>query len=63
MAQTQSEYAAPGWFVPPGEGGSLVVVVILLLIGALYGILYLYAAFDRWAEKQARRSPRQFQLF
>lgn len=57
MAQTEIEHVAPGWFVPPGEGDSLVVVVILLLIGALYGILYLYAAFDRWAERQAHGTP------
>ncbi|MEM0949689.1 MAG: hypothetical protein AAGK37_19985 [Pseudomonadota bacterium] len=57
MEETQVEHAAPGWFVAPGEGDSLVVVVILLLVGALYGILYLYAAFDRWAEKQAHGTP------
>ncbi len=29
----------------------------MLLIGALYGIVYLYAAFDRWAEHHAKETP------
>ncbi|MEM8760495.1 MAG: hypothetical protein AAGE83_09275 [Pseudomonadota bacterium] len=48
---------APGWFVPPGEGDFLAVVVVVLLIGALYGVVYLYAAFDRWAEHHSKETP------
>ena len=50
-------HADPGWFVNPGEGDVLVTVVLVLVIGALYGIVYLYAAFDRWAEHRAQGTP------
>lgn len=56
-AETHGEHAAPGWFVAPGEGDQLALFVILLLLAGIYGILYLYAAFDRWAEKQAHGTP------
>lgn len=54
---SDTAHDAPGWFVPPGEGDFLAVVVAVLLIGALYGIVYLYAAFDRWAEHHSKETP------
>ena len=57
MEKTDEIHATPNWFVPPGEGDFLMIVVLVLLIGGLYGILYLYAAFDRWAEQQAHGTP------
>lgn len=56
-AEAHGEHAAPQWFVAPGDGDFLALVVMLLLLGGLYGILYLYAAFDRWAEKEAHGTP------
>ena len=52
-----SAHALPHWFVTPGEGDYLAAVVVILLLGGLYGIVYLYAAFDRWAERQAHGTP------
>ena len=50
-------HAAPSWFVPPGEHDHFADVAIVLLIGTIYGLVYLYAAFDRWAEHQAHGTP------
>ena len=50
-------HADPAWFVPPGGGDFLAIVVLVIILGGLYGIVYLYAAFDRWAEHQAKGTP------
>ena len=50
-------HSAPGWFVPPGDGDSLAWVVLVIVILAIYGIVTLYAAFDRWAERRAHGTP------
>ncbi|WP_299349619.1 hypothetical protein [uncultured Shimia sp.] len=52
-----AEHSAPNWFVPPGEGDFFAVVAIVILVGALYGLVYLYAAFDRWAEHKSQGTP------
>lgn len=51
------EHAAPFWFASPGSGDSLAWVALGLLILALYGLIVLYAAFDRWAEHQSHGTP------
>lgn len=56
-AQEGHASSAPNWFVPPGEGDFLAVFVVVLVLGALYGIVYLYAAFDRWAEHHSKGTP------
>ncbi|WP_299727347.1 hypothetical protein [uncultured Tateyamaria sp.] len=50
-------HSVPSWFVPPGEGDSLAWVALILLALALYGLVTLYAAFDRWAEHQSAGTP------
>lgn len=50
-------YADLHWFVSPGDGDFLAIVVLVLVVGGLYGIVYLYAAFDRWAEHKAQGTP------
>lgn len=55
--EQESAHAAPSWFVPPGEGDFFAVVALVLLVGAIYGLVYLYASFDRWAEHQAHGTP------
>lgn len=56
-SEHETTHAAPNWFVPPGEGDFFAVVAIVILVGALYGLVYLYAAFDRWAEHQSQGTP------
>lgn len=55
--ETHGSHADPSWFVPPNGGDHLAVVVLVLVLGGLYGIVYLYAAFDRWAEHKAQGTP------
>ena len=50
-------HADPSWFVAPGDSDTFAIIAIVFLIGALYGLVYLYAAFDRWAEHQAQGTP------
>ncbi|MFL4468915.1 hypothetical protein ACERZ8_03150 [Tateyamaria armeniaca] len=50
-------HSVPGWFVAPGEGDSLAWFALILLALALYGLVTLYAAFDRWAERQSEGTP------
>ena len=52
-----SEHAAPFWFTSPGGGDSLAWVALGGLILALYGLVVLYASFDRWAEQRAHGTP------
>lgn len=56
-AAAEAGHAAPHWFTSPGEGDYLAVVVIVLVLAALYGIVWLYAAFDRWAEHRSKGTP------
>ncbi|PSL18387.1 hypothetical protein [Shimia abyssi] len=55
--ENTAEHAAPNWFVPPGEGDFFAVVAIVILVGGLYLLVYLYAAFDRWAEHKSQGTP------
>ncbi|MEJ8475911.1 hypothetical protein [Roseibium algae] len=50
-------HADPYWFVAPGESdrGAWVALIILLLV--VYGVITLYAAFDRWAEHHSSQTP------
>ncbi|KGM88287.1 hypothetical protein rosmuc_01985 [Roseovarius mucosus DSM 17069] len=58
MATTGEHGAAlPGWFASPGEGDTLAWVSLALMIGVIYGLVTLYAAFDRWAERQSHGTP------
>ena len=58
MATTGEHGAAlPGWFASPGEGDTLAWVSLALMICVVYGLVTLYAAFDRWAEQQSHGTP------
>lgn len=50
-------HALPGWFAAPGEGDSLAWVAFIFICLAVYGVVYLYAAFDRWAEHKSQGTP------
>lgn len=47
----------PSWFVAPGDGDMLAWISFGILCLAIYGIVTLYAAFDRWAEHQSKGTP------
>lgn len=47
----------PGWFVAPGESDFLAWLSLALIIGGIYALVTLYAAFDRWAERQSHGTP------
>lgn len=47
----------PNWFVAPGEIDGLAWFALLLVAGAIYAIVYLYARFDRWAEQKSHGTP------
>lgn len=55
--ETDHAHALPSWFVPPGEGDPLAWVALALVCLAIYGIVTLYAAFDRWAEHRSKGTP------
>lgn len=50
-------HAVPSWFATPGQTDVLSWVALGLICLALYGIVTLYAAFDRWAEHKAKGTP------
>ena len=50
-------HAAPSWFVPPGEGDMFAWLSLALIFLAPYGVVTLYAAFDRWAERKSHGTP------
>ncbi|MFX0547014.1 hypothetical protein ACEWPL_015865 [Roseovarius sp. S1116L3] len=56
MAETGA-HADPIWFVEPGQIDVLAWVALALICLALYGLVVLYAAFDRWAERRAHGTP------
>ncbi|MEM6301018.1 MAG: hypothetical protein AAF749_04700 [Pseudomonadota bacterium] len=49
--------STPSWFVEPGGTDIAAWFVVALLLAALYGVVFLYASFDRWAEHQSRGTP------
>ena len=56
-SEQEGAHAAPHWFTPPGDVDYYAVLGIVILIGALYGLVVLYATFDRWAEHRAHGTP------
>ncbi len=50
-------HAEPIWFVQPGDIDVLAWIALVLICLALYGLVVLYAAFDRWAEQRAHGTP------
>ena len=57
MAIEDVGHASPSWFTAPGETDILAWVAFALICLALYGIVTLYGAFDRWAEHRAKGTP------
>ncbi len=56
-AEHGAEHSPPGWFVAPGEGDVMAWIALGFMVLAIYGIVVLYSAFDRWAEHQSKGTP------
>ena len=56
-AESGPAHALPSWFVAPGESDFFAWLSFGFICLALYGIVTLYAAFDRWAEHQSQGTP------
>jgi len=56
-AEEGAGHSQPHWFISPGDVDYLAVIVIILILLGMYGIVYLYAAFDRWAEHKSSGTP------
>ncbi len=50
-------HSVPHWFVEPGEVDTFAWLALGLLFLAIYGLVTLYAAFDRWAEHKSAGTP------
>lgn len=50
-------HALPSWFVAPDSADILAWVTLVIVALALYGIVTLYAVFDRWAEHRSKGTP------
>lgn len=50
-------HSPPSWFVGPGETDSLAWIAIIVLCLAIFALITLYAAFDRWAEHRSKGTP------
>lgn len=50
-------HAVPNWFVGPGGEDFLAWFTLGLLALAIYGVFYVYAMFDRWAEIKSEGTP------
>jgi hypothetical protein len=58
MAVDNEHGAAPlSWFVTPGETDVLAWIALGFLFLAIYGVIVLYASFDRWAEHKSHGTP------
>lgn len=56
-AESGAEHSPPGWFVAPGESDTMAWVALGFMVLAIYGIVVLYSAFDRWAEHKSKGTP------
>ena len=50
-------HASPSWFVPPGDFDPLAWFAVIFIALAIYGVVTLYSAFDRWAEHKSKGTP------
>lgn len=50
-------HSNPSWFTAVGETDFLAWIALGLVCLAIYGIITLYAAFDRWAEHKSAGTP------
>ncbi|MEM8798416.1 MAG: hypothetical protein AAGE61_22830 [Pseudomonadota bacterium] len=56
-AENGAHHASPTWFVSPGESDFFAWLALALIAVAIYGVFYLYAMFDRWAEHSSKGTP------
>lgn len=56
-AENGAVHTDPSWFVAPGQADHFAWLALGFLFGAIYLVVVLYAAFDRWAERQSHGTP------
>lgn len=56
-AENSHAHADPSWFVAPGASDTFAWLSLAFLLLAIYGVVVLYSAFDRWAEHQSKGTP------
>ncbi|MEM7508480.1 MAG: hypothetical protein AAF415_17245 [Pseudomonadota bacterium] len=56
-AENDEAHSLPSWFVAPGEVDTFSWLALCMIFLALYGLVTLYAAFDRWAEHRSKGTP------
>jgi len=57
MATGNEDVHVPAWFAAPGGSDVLAWLALGTLFLALYGVVVLYASFDRWAERKSHGTP------
>ena len=57
MSVEKGDAHVPAWFAAPGESDVLAWVALGALFLAIYGVVVLYASFDRWAEHKSHGTP------
>lgn len=57
MSAEHHESPAPHWWTPPGETDFFAYVGLAILLMGIFGLLHLYARFDRYAEHKAQDTP------
>jgi hypothetical protein len=50
-------HVSPSWFVPPGDSDPFAWFAVIFICLAIYGVVTLYSAFDRWAEHKSKGTP------
>lgn len=50
-------HSSPSWFTTPGDTDTLAWIALAFICLAIYGIVTLYAVFDRWAEHRSKGTP------
>ncbi len=48
---------SPHWWAAPGSSDFLAWVALVLVLGGLFLVMYLYAVFDRYAERKSQATP------
>ncbi|MEO0328523.1 MAG: hypothetical protein AAF217_07975 [Pseudomonadota bacterium] len=56
-ANVNGDHGSPSWFVAPGDFDFFAWLSLFFICFGIYGVVTLYAAFDRWAEHKSKGTP------